>query len=424
MKRRPKPATPASRLGGRFWVLWTGSTASNLGDGVLSLVIPWTVASMTSNATLVAIVAFLSRLPWLMLSMLAGYTADLFRKSAVLLWSTGTRIGILAAFLSLGMTEHLNVIAIATIAFLLSVCELATDIAASSITPELVSKESLGRANSTLRSAEIVTNDFAGQPAGGALLALSPAAPIVATVGLAATSLACFAKLHRSEDDDPSAPRSTNNTRFLAGVTLIRRTLPLRVFLITNGLIMTAAGLIASIQVLFAKEVLFVDAFGFGLLAASGAAGGLVGAQVGGRVGMQDPFKLLATSLAILSVAFASIALVRSPLIASAIFMAGSACLSFWAVVTGTLRQLLTPIDLQGRTNGVHRMITSGLSSLGLLISGVLVTTVGLYVNRAMALGASYVLAGAIVFGVLILFVRNMGALRAFMHAQDRTDGS
>lgn len=59
-----------------FWKLWAASTIFNLGDGVTLVAGPLLAASLTRDPVLVAGVAFVQRLPWLLLSLISGALVD------------------------------------------------------------------------------------------------------------------------------------------------------------------------------------------------------------------------------------------------------------------------------------------------------------------------------------------------------------
>ena len=64
------------KLGPRYWRLWGASVISNLGDGVGVIAYPWLASAVTRNALLIALVAVVQRLPWLVFTLPAGVITD------------------------------------------------------------------------------------------------------------------------------------------------------------------------------------------------------------------------------------------------------------------------------------------------------------------------------------------------------------
>src|SRR5215218_10273 len=66
--------TTARKLGGlgaNYWKLWSASASSNLADGIF-----WIAVRLTDSPVLIAGVAVVGRLPWLVFVLVAGALAD------------------------------------------------------------------------------------------------------------------------------------------------------------------------------------------------------------------------------------------------------------------------------------------------------------------------------------------------------------
>ena len=63
-------------LPGAYWKLWAASVVSNLGDGISVLAYPWLASLLTRDPVLISGVAFATRVPWLVLSLLVGAVVD------------------------------------------------------------------------------------------------------------------------------------------------------------------------------------------------------------------------------------------------------------------------------------------------------------------------------------------------------------
>src|SRR5215218_4359717 len=66
----------ATGLGAAFWRLWTSSALSNLADGIVKIALPLVALRFTDSPTLIAGLAFVLTLPWLLFALPAGALAD------------------------------------------------------------------------------------------------------------------------------------------------------------------------------------------------------------------------------------------------------------------------------------------------------------------------------------------------------------
>ncbi|MFM8854483.1 MAG: MFS transporter, partial [Acidimicrobiaceae bacterium] len=62
----------SERLPNSYWRLFTSSTISTLGDGMVVAAAPLLAISLTDDSRLIASISFAAMLPWLILSLPAG----------------------------------------------------------------------------------------------------------------------------------------------------------------------------------------------------------------------------------------------------------------------------------------------------------------------------------------------------------------
>ena len=179
------------KLGPRYWRLWGASVISNLGDGIGAIAYPWLASAVTRNAILIALVAVVQRLPWLIFTLPAGVITDRVDRRKIIVWSDVTRalltgalaIAVLAQESSLPSPEDLiGEVSIPTntavyvmllvAAFLMGFAEVLRDNSAQTILPALVETDRLEKANGNLWGAEMAMNSFVGPPVGSFLLAI------------------------------------------------------------------------------------------------------------------------------------------------------------------------------------------------------------------------------------------------------------
>ena len=130
-----------------------------------------------------------------------------------------------------------------------------------------------------------------------------------------------------------------------------------------------------TVLVLFAQDVLGLDAVGYGLLLTSGAAGGVLGGLAAPRICVAFGVRRsVAAGLATFALGYLMIALTRHPVVAGAALAIEAAGSMVWNVATVSWRQRVIPDDVLGRVNGIYRFFGWGSMPLGALAGGVIVS--------------------------------------------------
>ncbi len=384
-------ATAAGPLGARFWKVWTAATASNVGDGIVIAAMPLLTASLTREPVGVAATTIAVRLPWLVFGLFAGVIVDRTDRRRMMMTTDLARA---AAFLGLtllivGDTITLPVLYLSI--FAIGVLETLFDTAAMSMTPALVARNQLERANARINGAYIAANEFVGPLLGAALFAAAAALPFAvnaATFFVGVAILATVGGRYR--------PERTEKTSVLAdirvGFGFVWREPLIRAFAIGAGAINLGFTAAAAVLVLHAQDNLGLDPFGFGVLLASAAVGGVIGAQLAPRT-----IARFGRRASVLGAVVACSAGVLVMGIAGGLWLAatGFAVFGFagevWNVVSVTYRQSVTPDDLLGRVMSGFRVIAYGAFPVGAALGGVIASTAGL--RAAFFIGAALIAA-------------------------------
>ena len=364
-----------SGLGPGYRKLWAASTISNLGDGVTLVAGPLLAASLTRDPALVAGLTFAQQLPWLLFSLPSGALVD--RLDRRLLMGTvdafrAVVIGVLGLAV-LGGWASLPLMYAAF--FLLGTAETLFANASLAILPSVVPKESLEKANGRLFAAELVTNQFAGGPIGGALFAVAAAIPFLLDAGTFAASAALILALRGRFR--PTRPEGSAEIGLVGEITegigwLARHRL-LLVLAIMLGAGNFTFSATFSILVLFAQDDLGLGSVGYGLLLTAMGVGGLFGSLLAERIG-----GWLGTGRALFLVAliegptFGAIVLSGNPFVVGALLALDGLVAFAWNVLTFALRQVLIPDVLLGRVTSVYRLVGVGSGAIGALIGGLL----------------------------------------------------
>ncbi|MFF7400813.1 MFS transporter [Streptomyces murinus] len=391
MTSTTRPATAPGRrtdLGRPFHWLWASTAASNAGDGITRTLLPLLVVAHHPDPAAVAGLTTVNMLPWLLFALPAGVLADRVDRRRIVLGSNLVRgAALLGAALVLATDRPLPLLY--ALAFLLGVAETLADTAAPAMLPRLVEARHLERANGRLSAAQIVLNEMVGPPVAGLLAGLTAAAAL-ATGGtlyaVAALLLLGLAPLARATPDTGSGsapePASPTGARggvlrdirqglcFVLGHRTLRRTLAASAL---YGLVFSAT---FSMLVLLSERTLRLSETGYGLLLAAGSVGAVAGSWLAPRAADRLPTVRLARwSLAGSGAAYVTLGLVRHPALAALALAANGVFMMGWNIPVLSLRQRLTPEDLQGRVMSVSRLCSWGSMPVGATLGGLLATT-------------------------------------------------
>ena len=397
---------PAKRpLGPRFRRLFGASLVTNLGDGIGTVAYPWLASAITRNPLLIALVAVVQRLPWLVFSLPAGVITDRVDRRRLIVSMDVVRcaitvvvgLAVLAAQGSLPAPDELEqvtgtrpglylLVLLATL--LLGTCEVLRDNSAQTILPDLVETEQLERANGRLGAMELVTNTLLGPPLGALLLGIAFALPIFVDAasffGSAALMFTIRGTYRAASDGSEPAPwRSElrDGLRWLRGHEVL---FPMAVIL---GLLNLASSVTWGVLVLFAQEVLHTSTLTFALLGIGMALGGIVGGTTASYLSRRlGSGTCLAITLAGCTV-FPIMNTFSHHWVVSAVLLGLMSMVGvLWNVITVSFRQAIIPPRLLGRINSAYRFFAWGMMPIGAALGGVLVVVVDQFASREVAL--------------------------------------
>ena len=425
------------QLGVNYWKLWTASVISNLGDGVSAIAYPWLASAVTRSPVHIAAVAVVTRLPWLLFSLPAGVITDRIDRKKLVAWmdvfrfisTLGVALVVLASQSGLSAPDEVAAgtasvpanagVLLAVVygaALLLGTAEVFRDNSAQTLMPSIVSKEHLEKANGRLWGAEMVMGSFVGPPLAGILLAVAFSLPFFLDAGTFAVAAALvFAIGGRFSPKTNSAVPAQIRfwDQLKEGVTWLWGHRLFRPMAISLGVLNATSMMALATFVLFAQEVLGLDATRFGLLTTGVAAGGVLGSLLAHRI----TAALGQGSSLFASILFMAGSLVVSGLTSSfwvfwamGLVTAGAAVV--WNVITVSLRQSLIPDHLLGRVNSVYRFLGWGMMPLGSILGGLIVSWLEPAFGREWALRSPFLVAAAMTIALFAYALPNLNTSR------------
>ena len=405
-----------------FNLLLTASTFSNLADGIAGFAYPWLFSLLTRDPLLISIVSVLVNLPRLIFVLYAGVIADKFNRQKILIY---TRLGqvfltsmfILLIFINLDSipkavqfnepqfeSKFLIISTAYLLAFMFGLLEVTRDNAAQAFLPQIVSKDNLPKANGRLFGIEIVTNNFLGTPVGGFLIGLSLITTFIFDTLLMLASVFFIIGIKGKFERPGQNSKEQNTSEMIKeGVNWLKNNTLLKRLAIYTGVANFFGSMQFPIMILFAQELIGLNAIQYSFLAYGAAIGGLVGSQLANKVNARfEESKTLLISVALFGIGMFAPYVTSNPFVIAGSFGLSSFGSVLWNVQAVSIRQSLIPDNLLGRVNSVYRLLALGLNPIGALFGGALVKILNNSFSREFALRFPFLLGGIF---MLILFL-------------------
>ena len=405
-----------------FNLLLTASTFSNLADGIAGFAYPWLFSLLTRDPLLISIVSVLVNLPRLIFVLYAGVIADKFNRQKILIYTRLGQVFLTSLFVLLIYINLENIpkavqfnepqfeskfLIISTaylLAFMFGLLEVTRDNAAQAFLPQIVSKDHLPKANGGLFGIEIVTNNFLGTPVGGFLIGLSLITPFIFDTLLMLASVFFIIGIKgKFERPEKNSKEQNTSEMIKEGVNWLKNNTLLKRLAIYTGVANFFGSMQFPIMILFAQELIGLNAIQYSFLAYGAAIGGLVGSQLANKVNARfEESKTLLISVALFGIGMFVPYVTSNPFVIAGSFGLSSFGSVLWNVQAVSIRQSLIPDNLLGRVNSVYRLLALGLNPIGALFGGVLVKILNNSFSREFALRFPFLLGGIF---MLILFL-------------------
>jgi len=390
--------------------LWSSQTIEAVGAQVTSLALP-TVAILLLNAGSMdmGILNGLQTLPVPVLGLLVGVWADRWRRRPIMILANIGRMLTLAwvplAFIFGMLSLHQLFIA----ATLLGVFTVFYDVANQSYLPSLINREDLIEGNSKIQTTQSGAQVI-GPALAGFLIQLVGAAQAFAVeaCGFFCSALLIFS-IRKPEAPLRSNVESNFVTELKEGVEIVFGNLILRSITACTATLNFGVGIFFAVVYLFMYNQLRLLPDTVGLVLALGAVGFVIGALAASRVAtVLGLGPALAVSVILSGVGLGLIPFVAYgptlPLLAL-FWMLSSVGIPIYNINQVSLRQAITPDQIQGRMNATVRAIILGTVPLGSFIGGFLGAQFGIIFTLIFGAVISAV-------GVIFLCIKPVRTLR------------
>ena len=367
-----------------FLKLWAGQTISVVGSQVTVLALP-TIAILLLHATAgqVGLLAALERLAFPILALLAGVWIDRVRRRPLMIAADGLRAAALLSVPLVAAVGTLTLLQLYAVAAILGVGTVIFDIAYLAYIPTLAGRADLLEANTKLEVSHSGSYLIGPALAGGLIQLVGAAQAMLADAFSFLVSVATIAWIRQPEPSPrvEGHPRVSVLADVRDGVRLVFGNPILRSMAVMLTVGAVGFHLAEPAFYLFAYRNLRITPAALGLVFAAGGVGAVIGALLVGtvvrRLGLGTTLTVTIIGVGIGFILW-PLALVATPLavLMGAEFLVG-VCDSIYNVSQVSLRQSVTPDQLQGRMTATLRTMFWGAWPLANLAGGVLAGAVG-----------------------------------------------
>jgi MFS family permease len=351
-----------------FRLLFTTRTAANTANQMQAVAVGWLIYDLTGSALALGLIGLVQFLPPLVLSLIAGQVVDHYSRRLILVCCYIVELIVSVALLVLTVFADRPV---ELIFLLLSVNAVARTFEApalQSLVPSTVPREILLQAVSAHASAGKMSQ-LIGPALGGLFYALGAGfdfglcALLIVIAGGASILLPI-----------PAAPVERPKvtwTTLVAGINFIWHE-PAVLGAMSLDLAATLFGGVVALLPIFARDILQINTWGFGLLRAAPAVGALIVATALSRTTISRHGGLIMfAAVAVYGFATIAFGFSRNAGLSFAVLMVVGGADMLSTVIRQSLIQFATPDAMRGRVFAVNALFVNTSSQIGMFESGI-----------------------------------------------------
>jgi MFS family permease len=354
---------------------------SALGSGLTLIAAPLYVAAHTRSPLIVSATTAVAWLPWLLFALPGGVLVDRVDRRRLMIaidWVRVAAMGILAIALLAGQA---GIALLDGVLFVINAGEVVFRSASQAMTPAVVPRASLERANGWLVGGTTLMQGMIAGPLGGFLFVLAACVPFFVNAGTYAASavlISLVAGTYRTRSAADGGPRRVR-AELAEGFRWLARQRLLRTMAVLIGLLNLNLTAATAVLVLLARERLHLGAVGYGALFTCEAAGALLGSVCGDRlIRRVTATWTIRIGLLVEAGLHLTLATTRSAYLAGFMMFAFGMHGALWSIVGSSLRQRLTPPEMLGRVGSTSLFIAAGGNCAGAIFGGLIAARFGI----------------------------------------------
>jgi MFS family permease len=369
---------PSMLLGEEYFRrYWIASTVSVFGDGVASLAIPLTAASvLRANPLDMGYLAALTWVPSLIFSVHAGAWSDRSgRRRYIMIAADVARFLLLA---SVPIAYALNVLTLPQlflVVFGIGCFSVFFNVSSTALFGFIVTPDQYVQAQSLVNGGQQVA--LLGGPSAAGFIIQSVTAPLAIIVD-AASFLVSAVMLSRIRPEEPSPDRAAAGSQTTEGMRFIRNNSIIRPILSAAATINFSTSITQALYVIYIIRDLHVSPGVIGFLLAASAFGGVIGSIVAPRFSRRFGVgRALVFGCILYGVPDILLPLARGPVFVTYALLVPQALITGFGVVLenigiGSIFAAVVPAVKRATVRGSFQAVSFGMRPLGALLGGVL----------------------------------------------------
>jgi hypothetical protein len=373
-----------------FRHLWIAQAVSAVGSRFTRTALPiLAISTLDVNATGLGVLGALGVAPAFLVGLFAGAPIDRARKLPLLVGADVVR-GV--TVLSIPIAAWMGWLTPFQLYVVVAVNGAASSVfrtADFAFLPRVVDKAALLESNARLRATDSIA-EIAGPGIAGIAIQLLGAPVAIVVDGVSFFWSALWLRGIKAPDPR-SDPHLQTKDDITTGVRICLSHPEIRPLFLAEALHAFSMGFFFALYMMFALEVISLDAGTIGIVIGVGGVGGLMGAAAVRRVREQwGDRKALLRALAVGQVMMLAIPLASAlPLVSIPLLvihqLVGDASFVAYDVVSGSLRQRLLPVEDLGKAQGAFEALDASMLTIGALGAGILGDALG--VSTALWIG-------------------------------------
>ena len=369
-----------------FTLLWFAGLTSLIGTWMLIAALPFYVYEVTGSALATSGWLIASILPGVLLGPIAGVFVDRWDRRRTMLVVSLVQAAVIPLLFLARSPELIWIVYV--VGFIEAALANFFSPAENALLPTLVGEDQLIAANS-MNSLNDNLARIIGPAVGGVLLGFLGLNSVVivdaASYLVAALLIASVVVEKRAQVEEPKPAGSQLSSRadqvwqeFKMGLNVIRESPLLTGTFLVAGVALFGDSILSAITVVFAQDVMGLDADGFGIILTARGIGGLLGGLLVAQMGQRfSKTQLVSGGLVLSGIAIGLMIIFPTlPVVVGLMVLAGPALIG-WIVSLQTILQQATADAFRGRVFGAFGTISALLMVVGAFISGALTDLIG-----------------------------------------------
>jgi MFS family permease len=390
-----------------FNLLWAGATISLVGTEVTNLALPIAALMiLKAGAIEIAFIKAAEMIAFPFFGLFAGVLADRLNPRRIMIVADFSRFLLLSLIPLAYVFGLLKVYVIIVVAAIMSIFTVFYNVAYSAYVALIVEREQLIEGNSKLNTSQSVAQFMGPMLAGWLILIAGAVKSLLVDVFsyLFSASMLFMSKQAFRPTDSFKKNKLPNRSIWVdikEGLSFVFANKTMKTLIVATGFANLGHSIVQPMFLVFAYKQLGISPERMGIILGIGSVGLFIGSVTASKFvqkyGLGNSMFFFMGLVGIASFLI-PVALIGIPeIILTFVWFTICFADTIYNINQFTLRQLLTPFELQGRMNATVRIIIFGIMPVGSVLGGFLASSFGLIVSLVVG-GAAFLMVSIIVY--------------------------